>query len=261
MVWVNSMIESAGDPDPRGPDEVDLDQAADREGARGPSASSRARSAAPPDIDTSTEDTARLSFEAGGSSFMLNYPFVYPSAKENAPDVFKQMDATNYPAVVDGEPSRAAARRHQPRGLARSPNNTDLTFEAIECLVGPENQLTAATLGGLPPTNEAVYDTKDIEKAYPGFSDLIKESIDNAAPRPLTPAYTDLSLAIQRSLHPPATSTRTTSPPPTTSSSRTSSRPSSGKDFCNGPRRRDQDQRPDEVRAPPRLDAVRARGR
>ena len=30
---------------------------------------------------------------AGGSAFMLNYPFVYPSAKDNAPDIFKQMAA------------------------------------------------------------------------------------------------------------------------------------------------------------------------
>ncbi len=40
-------------------------------------------------------------------------------------------------------------------------------------------------------------------EAYPGFAELVKQSIDDAAPRPLTPAYTDLSLAIQRTLHPP----------------------------------------------------------
>ena len=31
-------------------------------------------------------------------------------------------------------------------------------------------------------------------KAYPGFSGLVKESIENAGPRPTTPAYQDLSL-------------------------------------------------------------------
>jgi multiple sugar transport system substrate-binding protein len=200
-VLVNAMIESAGTQILKGPTEVDLEQAPTERAlevlgkfARSP--------AAPPDIDTSTEDTARLSFEAGGSSFMLNYPFVYPSAKENAPDVFKQMDATIYPAIDEDKPSRPPLGGIN-LGVSAFSNNKDLTFEAIKCLVQPDNQVTAATLGGLPPTNEAVYETKDIEKAYPGFSDVIKESIDNAAPRPLTPAYTDLSLAIQRSLHPP----------------------------------------------------------
>ena len=55
-----------------------------------------------------------------------------------------------------------------------------------------------AKLGGLPPVREDALRRPEIEKVYPGFADLIKESIDNAAPRPLTPAYQDLSLAIQR---------------------------------------------------------------
>ena len=157
--------------------------------------------AAAADIDTSTEDTARLSFEAGGSSFMLNYPFVYPSAKENAPDVFKQMEAAVYPAVVQGKPS-APPLGGINLGVSEFSENSDLAFDAAACMVQPENQVTAATLGGLPPTNEKLYDSKEIEDAYPGFSDLIRTSIEEAAPRPVTPAYTDLSLAIQSALHP-----------------------------------------------------------
>jgi multiple sugar transport system substrate-binding protein len=200
-VLVSAMIESAGTQVLDGPTEVGLEQAPTEralevlgEFARSP--------AAPTDIDTSTEDTARLAFEAGGASFMLNYPFVYPSAKENAPDVFKQMEAAIYPAIDAGKPSRPPLGGIN-LGVSAFSDNKELTYEAIKCLVQPDNQLTAATLGGLPPTNEDVYASKKIEEPYPGFSDLIKESIDNAAPRPVTPAYTDLSLAIQRSLHPP----------------------------------------------------------
>ena len=36
---------------------------------------------------------------------MINYPFVYPSAKENAPDVFKVMKAAKYPQVDPSLPS------------------------------------------------------------------------------------------------------------------------------------------------------------
>jgi multiple sugar transport system substrate-binding protein len=42
-----------------------------------------------------------------------------------------------------------------------------------------------------------------VTKAYPGFAQLVKESIENSGPRPTTPAYQDVSLAVQRSLHPP----------------------------------------------------------
>jgi multiple sugar transport system substrate-binding protein len=201
-VWATAMIESAGATILDGPEEVGLEQAPTEEAlammgryARSP--------AAPPDIDTSTEDSSRLSFEAGGASFMLNYPFVYPSAKENAPDVFENLGSARYPAIAPGKPSRP------PLGginLAVSAYSThpEEAFAAAECLVQPENQVTAATLGGLPPVREDIYDTKGVRKAYPGFSALIKESIENAAPRPLTPAYQDVSLAMQRALHPVA---------------------------------------------------------
>jgi multiple sugar transport system substrate-binding protein len=199
-VWATAMIESAGAQILDGPTEVGLERAPTERALEVMGKFARSK-AAPSDIDTSTEDTARLSFEAGGSSFMINYPFVYPSAKENAPDVFKQLGSALYPAVEAGKPSRPPLGGIN-LGVSSLSENKDLAFQAIKCLVQPENQITAATLGGLPPVNEDVYDSKDIEKAYPGFADLIKQSIDNAAPRAITPAYTDLSLAIQRALHP-----------------------------------------------------------
>ena len=200
VVWANAMIESAGATVLKGPESVGLEQEA-TEAALETMARFASSDAAATDIDTSTEDTARLSFEAGGSSFMLNYPFVYPSAQENAPGVFKQMEAAVYPAVVEGQPS-APPLGGINLGISEYSEHPELAFEAAACLVQPENQLAAATLGGLPPTNEDIYDSKEIEEAYPGFSDLIRTSIEDAAPRPVTPAYTDLSLAIQSALHP-----------------------------------------------------------
>ena len=64
--------------------------------------------------------------------------------------------------------------------------------------------MIAAKLGGLPPTDEKIYSKKSVQDAYPGFANLIKSSINAAAPRPQTPAYQDVSLAIQDSLQPPS---------------------------------------------------------
>jgi len=79
----------------------------------------------------------------------------------------------------------------------------DLAFEAVECLIQPENQIAIAKAGGLPPVRSDLYDRPEVEEIYPGFADLIKESIEDAAPRPsVSPAYQDLSLAIQRAIDP-----------------------------------------------------------
>ena len=69
-------------------------------------------------------------------------------------------------------------------------------------MIAPKNQIKIATAGGLPPVTESLYDEKAIDDVYPGFADLIRQSIEQAAPRPVTPAYQDLSLAIQRTIHP-----------------------------------------------------------
>ncbi len=200
-VTVNTLLESAGAHILDGPTEVSLEQGPTEQalGVLGQLANSPA---AATDISTSSEDTARLGFEAGGAAFMINYTFAYASAKENAPDVFKNMAAAKLPAVAEGVPSRPPLGGFN-LGVSKYSENPELAFEAATCLAGPESQLTATELDGLPPSSEALYGDKVVRAAFPGFSDDIKRSIADAAPRPLTPAYTDLSLAIQRSLHPP----------------------------------------------------------
>jgi multiple sugar transport system substrate-binding protein len=113
------------------------------------------------------------------------------------------MGAARYPAVVEGTPSKPPLGGFN-LGISAFSDNPSQAFDAATCLSNPKSQLTAVELDGLPPSNQTLYKDKVVRKAYPGFSDEIEQSIENAGPRPLTPAYTDLSLAIQRSLHPPA---------------------------------------------------------
>ncbi len=201
VVWTVAMIESAGGEVLRGPREVAL--------APGPTKlalSTMGRlansPAASPDISTSTEDSARLAFESGDSTFMINYPFVFPSARENAPEVFRNMAAAKYPRVdpnLESHPPLGGINL----GVSAFSDNKELAFEAVECIVQPQNQLLLAREGGLPPVLPDLYDRPEIEEIYPGFSDVLFRSIRDAAPRPAeTPAYQDVSLAIQREVHP-----------------------------------------------------------
>ncbi len=201
VVLTNQLIESAGTSILAGPKEVQLEQEPTKKALEVMGRLSNSPVAAP-NITTSTEDTARLGFEAGDSTFQINYPFVYPSAKENAPAVFKQMGVAQYPAVNEGGPSKPPIGGIN-IGVSSYSKNKQQAFAAIECLVKPDNQLEVATLGGLPPVREDLYDQPEIDKVYPGFADQIREAIENAAPRPSqSPAYQDLSLAIQRAVHP-----------------------------------------------------------
>ena len=200
-VWVNAMIESAGTEILSGPTTVELAEEPTKKALAliGRLANSPA---AAPNIDTSDEDSARLGFEAGDSAFMINYTFALGSAKENAPDIAKEMGAAKFPEVVEGTPSKPPLGGFN-LGVSTYSENPDEAFEAAACLSNSESQLTATELDGLPPSNKSLYSDKVVQDAFPGFADEIEESIEDGGPRPLTPAYTDLSLAIQRTLHPP----------------------------------------------------------
>jgi len=201
VVWANQMIASAGTEILSGPEEIELEQEPTERALEvmGRLSNSPVRD---PAITTSQEDSGRLAFEAGNSAFMINYPFVHPSAEENAPQIFEQMEAAKYPAIEPGIES-APPLGGINLGVSAFSESKDLAFDAIECLVQPQNQLEIAELGGLPPVRADLYDRPEIEQIYPGFADLIRESIADATPRPSqSPAYQDISLAIQRAIHP-----------------------------------------------------------
>jgi multiple sugar transport system substrate-binding protein len=199
-VWFNSLVFSAGGQILAGPEEAALGppaiQAAEimREVATA--------GVADPAISTSTEDTTRLAFEAGRADFMVNYTFVWPSAKQNAPEVFEHMGYARWPRVKPDEPSHVTIGGIN-LGVGAFSQRPEDAQEAAACLRSRTNQIIAAQLGGLPPTLEELYGTDLVREAFP-FAEVLLATLKDAAQRPQTPAYNDISLAIQKTLHPPA---------------------------------------------------------
>jgi multiple sugar transport system substrate-binding protein len=198
VVWINALIAGAGGQlvDEQGEEVVDAtaERAAEIESKLANSP------AGPPGMSTNREDQGRQGFEAERSDYQVNYTFIYPSAE--AIEGFQdKIGWARYPRTDKDKPSRP------PLGglniaVSEFSKNSDLAFEAAECLASPEHQALTAELGGLPPTTESVYDDPKVQEAFP-FADELRESIDAAAPRPVTPAYSDIALAIQKSFHPP----------------------------------------------------------
>jgi multiple sugar transport system substrate-binding protein len=201
MVLVNALIESAGTEILSSPEEVDLEQGPTEQALQviGRLANG---GAAPPSLSTSDEDSARLGFEAGESAFMTNYTFAYASAQAEAPEIGKEMGFARFPRVDADKPSKPPLGGFN-LAVSSFSENKDLAFEAAACLANDVSQKTAVELDGLPPSRSDLYGDKVVTKAYPGFAQLVKESIEEAGPRPSTAAYQDVTLAVQRALHPP----------------------------------------------------------
>jgi multiple sugar transport system substrate-binding protein len=204
-VWFNNLVASAGGTIVNKEGRPSLDAASVKAAAiiKNVAASGRAD----PALSTNQEDQARLAFEAGRGAFELNWPYVYASARADAKTnpttkkVYENMGWARWPGVEPGKPSRVSIGGAN-LGISVYGKHPDLATQAALCITARKWQDQEAINEGLPPVMNASYDDPEVRKAYP-FADLLREQLKDAVPRPETPAYSDVTLAIQQTLHPP----------------------------------------------------------
>jgi multiple sugar transport system substrate-binding protein len=205
VVWFNNLVASAGGKIVNQDGSPALDQAAVRAAQIIKDVATSGR--ADPSLSTNQEDQARLAFEAGKGAFMLNWPYVYAAARSSAATskvtkkVFDNMGYARWPGVDPGKPSRVSIGGAN-IGISVYGRNPELATQAALCMTSRKYQDEEAIVEGLPPVVSASYDDPKVRKAYP-FADLLREQLKDAVPRPETPAYSDVTLAIQQTLHPP----------------------------------------------------------
>jgi len=165
-----------------------------------------------PALENNKEDQARIGFETGNSSFEINYTFAWASAndavdkaaspedKKKAEDFRSNIGFARWPSVTPGQPSHVTLGGIN-LGIGSFGKHKDLAYDAALCLRQPVNQIPASIKGGLLPTTGSLYDNPDLKKAFP-FTDILKAEIADGVARPVTPFYSDISQAVQRSLHP-----------------------------------------------------------
>ncbi len=155
-----------------------------------------------PSFTNQFEDDVRLAYQSGGGAFQLNWPFVYAAMQSGAPDIAAKTAWARYPSISSGTPSRVTVGGYHLAVSAYSRHPQE-AFETALCLRSPEHQKFSAINDGVPPTIAAIYDDPEMEKAYPMREDILAE-LQDAAARPLTPAYQNVSTMLSATLSPPA---------------------------------------------------------
>ncbi|WP_188535925.1 extracellular solute-binding protein [Kocuria dechangensis] len=218
-VWVNGLIESGGGSiveNPEAPaDEVSIgmDSEAARKAAEIVGTIGR-DGLGGPGLPTSTENTTMIEFQSDNGSFMVNWPFIYAATAAAVEDgtvdqsVYEDIGWALWPRVDEDEPS-APPLGGINIGVGATSENQDLAWEAVECIVSPENQANYFVTNGNPAASEAAYEDPAVREAFPMY-ETIRESLDQAAPRPQTPYYNEVSSAIQQEWTPPASVTEDT---------------------------------------------------
>jgi len=192
---------------------------------------------ADPSITQTDEGTARLALEQGNAALEINWPFVLPSMLENAVkggvsflpldqnadlrgsindagtfspsdeqfDVAYQASQqvfgfAPFPAVTDGQPARVTLGGLN-LAVARTTQHPAEAFEAIRCLRNVENQKYTSIEGGLPAVRTSLYSDPAFQAKYPQYA-IIRDQLTNAAIRPATPLYQQVSTMMSATLAP-----------------------------------------------------------
>ncbi|MDT8913819.1 ABC transporter substrate-binding protein [Amycolatopsis sp. PS_44_ISF1] len=170
-----------------------------------------------PSLTSQKEDEVRLAFQRGQAAFQLNWPFVYAAYAQEKPQELAHLKWAPYPAAGPGTPPRTTIGGYNLAISAYSPHKRE-AFEAALCLRNAESQKYQALLDGEPPSLASLYqDTTPLDPARPAdasanptmaqrfpMKDDIRTALGEAAVRPLTPAYQNLSTVISKVLSPPA---------------------------------------------------------
>ena len=139
---------------------------------------------------------------------MVNWPYVYAAARTDAKTsavtkkVFQNLGWAPYPAIYPNVPGRSSVGGAN-IGVSKYGPNPALAEQAAICMTRPYWQNQEAINEGLPPVTINSYTNPAVVKAYP-FASVLLNQLEHATTRPQTPLYSDVSLAIQQTLHPPA---------------------------------------------------------
>ncbi len=212
-VWINALITSAGGSiitnSQKGADAtVDIDSQAGREAATIISKLARSK-AASPTLSTDDEEKSRALFNSGKGGFMLNWPYIWAADTGDAAsgvipkNIPSDIGWARYPQVTAGTQSKPPLGGIELAIGAYGKHKDDYAVQAAACITSPANMTAYMLDSGNPSARAASYSDPAVIKQFP-MAALIRDSINSAAPRPITPYYSDVSASVQSTWHPPS---------------------------------------------------------
>jgi multiple sugar transport system substrate-binding protein len=150
---------------------------------------------APEAVSTYKEDESDGTFLNGDAVFHRGWPYVYSlvSDPEESQIDPEQVGVSQLPSA-DGQPGNGTVG-DQPLYINALSNKKEGAWAFIEFLTAPEQQRFRATEGSFLPTLTALYDDEELQEGIPILG-LARQALQSTRPRPVSPYYSDMSLAI-----------------------------------------------------------------
>jgi multiple sugar transport system substrate-binding protein len=151
---------------------------------------------APEAVTVYEEPESEGSFLNGDALFLRNWPYVYALiGTSNYPKLKPEQVGVSELPSADGKPGNGTVG-DQPLYISTSSKNPDAAWKFIEFVTASEQQKFRALEGSYLPTRSALFDDPEIQNTVPVVA-LAKVALQHTRPRPVSPYYSDMSLAMQ----------------------------------------------------------------
>ena len=135
-----------------------------------------------------TEEETNLAFTEGKTAFAINWPYMYTNAEEAGLNFEVQ-------PLVGKDGVGVSTLGGYNNGINVNSKHKATALDFIKFVINEENQLSLAE-NSFPPVLASIYDDAELVKEHP-YLPALKESLENAKPRPVSPFYPAISKAIQ----------------------------------------------------------------
>jgi multiple sugar transport system substrate-binding protein len=142
------------------------------------------------------EEESRREFQEGRLLFLRNWPYAYGLAARPGSKVANRFGVTLLPGQ-DGPGSSSLGGANLAVSAYSRHQKTAIAF--IKYFTGLDNEREVLTQGSFPPVWARLYDDPALIRRFP-YLPVLKQSILAARPRPVSPNYNQVSLAISNSV-------------------------------------------------------------
>ena len=148
----------------------------------------------PAEAITYQEEESRRAFQDGNLLFLRNWPYVYNLATTEGSSQVK--DVLGMAALPGKDGPGASSLGGHNAAISVYSKNKATARDFVKFLIEEEQQKFFATQGSLAPVLGDLYEDQELVSKLP-YLPVLKTSIENAVPRPVTPFYPAVTQAIQ----------------------------------------------------------------
>jgi multiple sugar transport system substrate-binding protein len=153
--------------------------------------------AAPKAVTTYMEPESLSAFQTGKYAFMRNWPYAY-ALNEKAAKVKGKFKVMPFPDFEGG--GKAGILGGHNSVISAYSKNPGAALKLIQFIGSPEIQKAYAVQFSLTPVRNDAYDDPAVKKALP-FSAELKQAVEQAKARPVSPVYPQISQAIYNNVN------------------------------------------------------------